>query len=265
MAKYKNQRFIEQEEQDDIEIEAAEEEIKIQAEKPVSDEEATFKKRYSDLRRHLQEKDAEYKNQISSLESKIHQLQQGVKLPKTEEELQEWSKRYPDVSAIIETLVQKRVKEGVQEVQGKLQEFDNMKKQLTFKEAYAQLLKAHPDFDNIKVSQDFRDWLSTLDDDSWIIDALKSETNWKRASEAIQYYKDTVMNKKEQKPSKDLAKEAARSVSKPSASSEISSKDFDFSESQIQRMSAVEYEKNEEKISEAMRNGRILMDLTSKR
>ena len=79
---------------------------------PANAEEASFKKRYGDLRRHAQkvsdEKDAELtkiKKQLSEATKK------QIKLPKTDEELDAWSAEYPDVARIIETIAIKKSKE----------------------------------------------------------------------------------------------------------------------------------------------------------
>ena len=74
-------------------------------EEPANAEEASFKKRYGDLRRHAQkvadEKDAELEKVKKQL---AEATKKQIKLPKTDEELEAWSAEYPDVARIIETI-----------------------------------------------------------------------------------------------------------------------------------------------------------------
>ena len=102
---------------------AAEEELKTRegskeetteevTEEPANAEEASFKKRYGDLRRHAQkvadEKDAELEKVKKQL---AEATKKQIKLPKTDEELEAWSAEYPDVARIIETIAIKNSKE----------------------------------------------------------------------------------------------------------------------------------------------------------
>ena len=55
-------------------------------------EEKTFKKRYGDLRRHSQSKEEEYKKEILKLKEQVAgTVNKEIKLPKSEEELADWS------------------------------------------------------------------------------------------------------------------------------------------------------------------------------
>ena len=75
-------------------------------------EEKTFKKRYGDLRRHVQQKEEDYKKEIIRLKEQIaDKTTKDIKLPKSEEELASWSSKYPDVAQVIETIATKKAKE----------------------------------------------------------------------------------------------------------------------------------------------------------
>lgn len=262
MAKYRNQRFVEEEKKTDELTEQFKEEAKIQNEPAPNKEEETFKKRYSDLRRHMAEKEAEWDRKFKSLEAAASNKMQ---LPKSEEELEAWKRNYPDVAAIIDTMIQKRVSDGVAQANERFSEFDKLKQELTFKEAMMKLQEAHPDFDKIRQDPKFLEWVEEQREEGrdWVFDALfNNSSDWKAAAKAITFYKDTNSlkdEKKEKTEKKD--KSAAESVRvSGERQREFKSSDFDFSETQIERMSGVEYEKYEEKIKEAMRNGRVLMD-----
>ncbi len=59
----------------------------------LSGEEKSFKKRYGDLRRHSQQQQTALQKQIDELRSQLQQsTEKQIKLPKSEEELNEWAK-----------------------------------------------------------------------------------------------------------------------------------------------------------------------------
>ena len=88
------------------------EENEPQEAEPANAEERSFKKRYGDLRRHQQSKEKEYEDRIATLEKQLNEsTKQEIKLPKSDEDIEAWSKRYPDVSAIVETIAIKKAKE----------------------------------------------------------------------------------------------------------------------------------------------------------
>ena len=61
----------------------------------LSPEEKNFKKRYGDLRRHSQKKEEEFNAKIEALEAKLNKAaKQELVLPKTDEELEAWTKEY---------------------------------------------------------------------------------------------------------------------------------------------------------------------------
>ena len=109
MAKYRRNDL-----QEDNELTYAEEMQKQQAvaetgPEPVDAEDAAFKKRYGDLRRHshqlLQQKDQE----LAQMKQQLETAARGqIKFPKTDEEIDNWSKRYPDVAKIVDSIAQKR-------------------------------------------------------------------------------------------------------------------------------------------------------------
>lgn len=266
MAKYRNPRFVEFDKETDELLKNFEEEKNLAKEEPKNDEEATFKKRYSDLRRYSQDKEKELSEQIKELRDKLNEVQTAqYKLPKTDKELEEWMNKFPDVSGLVDTLVRKRIDEKTKNTEEKLKGFDNLKEEIKFKDALASLIEAHPDFKKIQADPKFHEWVSDQVDEGrdWIADALyKNNTDWRIAAKAIQFYKDTALNKDNKDTEPVKTKEGASRVTRPQASQEISHNDYDFTESQIQKMNAKDFDKNEEKIMEAMRKGRILQDVT---
>jgi len=73
-------------------------------------EETSFKKRYGDLRRHMQSQMSGKDKEIEELRSHLSQAtQKQIKFPKSDSEVAEWVKKYPDVAKIIDSIAQRRV------------------------------------------------------------------------------------------------------------------------------------------------------------
>ena len=128
------------------------EEVK-ESEPEVTGEEKTFKKRYGDLRRHMQEKDKDVQNQINELKRQLTDAtQKEIKLPKSEEDIEAWASQYPDVAAIVETIAIKKAKEQATALEERMKTLDEMQSNVTREKAESELLKYHPDFNDIKDS-----------------------------------------------------------------------------------------------------------------
>ena len=128
-------------------------------EEPVNAEEKTFKKRYGDLRRHSQEKEKDFQKQIDELKSQLSQAaRKEMKLPRTDEDLENWAKEYPDVAAIVETIAMKKAKEQSDAINEKLKQIDELNAQNAKEKAEVELLRIHPDFADIRESDDFHQW-----------------------------------------------------------------------------------------------------------
>ena len=73
----------------------AEETEEVEAE-PTNAEEKTFKKRYSDLRRHQQKQAEEFKTELAALKSQLESAtKKEMKLPKSDEDIEQWASDYP--------------------------------------------------------------------------------------------------------------------------------------------------------------------------
>ena len=250
MAKYR--RALEPEE--DL-IEAAEEQ-QIEAQ-PLDAEEETFKKRYGDLRRHTQQLLQQKDEELSKVAAQLETAAKGqIRFPKTDEEIEQWSKKYPDVARIVDTIARKRANEALEENDKRLEGLRNLETKLSRKEAEQQLLSFHPDFADIRQDPEFHDWVALQP--TSIQDALyKNNTDAKAAARAIDLYKvDTGKRKTTNK------KSAAEVVGRTSSRAPAPTGKMRFSESQVAQMSAKEFEKFEEAIMESMQNGSFNYDMS---
>jgi hypothetical protein len=230
-------------------------------------EEKTFKKRYGDLRRHSQEKEKTYQDEIFKLKQQLTQTaSQEIHLPKSDEEINEWAKEYPDVAKIVESIATKKAKELDSTLEERMKLIAEREAQSTRAMAEAELMTMHPDFDTIRNDQEFHDWVEVQP--RWIQQALyENESDSKSAARAIDLYKVdmgiTSTPKKKADPSKDAAKAVTRgSTNTPSATK--SGQANQIRESEVAKMKPHEFEKNEEKIREAVQSGNFIYDVSGR-
>ena len=180
-------------------------------EKPKNAEEKTFKKRYGDLRRHSQEKEKQFQKQLDDLKSQLEKAtKKEIKLPKTEAEIETWAKDYPDVAAIIETIAIKKAKEQSDALEQRIKEIDELNAQTSKEKAEVELLRIHPDFAEIRESDDFHEWAD--EQPKWVQDALyENSEDARSAARAIDLYNSDRNIGKEEKS--NSSKEASKAVS----------------------------------------------------
>lgn len=224
---------------------------------PDDPEEASFKKRYGDLRRHMQNAMSQKDDELRKIKSQLEDAtRKQIRFPKTEEEIADWATRYPDVAAIIDTIAQKRALEALNIGEKKMARLQDLERRITREKAEAELMKMHPDFGEIRSDKAFHDWVALQP--KWVQAALyENDSDAKAASRAIDLYKvDT--KRKPGRPSKD----AAQAVGRSSSVAPVSAVRGKFTESQVSKMSAREYEANETAIMEAIKSGQFVYDLS---
>ena len=241
--------------------EATEETEVTEEKEPTSAEERTFKKRYGDLRRHTQEKEKEFQSQLDELKKQLNKAtKKEMKLPKSDEDITEWAKEYPDVAAIVETIAMKKAKEQSDELSDRIKQIDERDANSIKEKAEVELLRLHPDFSNIRESDDFHDWAE--DQPKWVQNALyENDNDAKSAARAIDLYKsDKGISKTEKKSNDAGAAKAVTTKSKTSVSETNNA--VTYKESDVERMSAQQYEKQADKIMEAIRSGNFVYDVS---
>jgi hypothetical protein len=239
----------------------AEETAEPEEAEPTNAEEKTFKKRYSDLRRHQQKQAEDFKKEIDVLKKQLGDAtQKEMQLPKSDEDIEEWAKEYPDVAAIVETIATKKAREQASALEERVKAIDEMQISATKEKAEVELMRMHPDFGEIRDSDDFHDWAE--EQPKWVQDALYDNDNDARAAaRAIDLYKaDKGIGKEKPKSNKDAAKSVSTKNSRSTPQKDEASSYL--KESDVQRMSAQEYEKNSDEIMEAIRSGKFVYDVS---
>jgi len=228
---------------------------------PTTAEEKTFKKRYSDLRRHQQKQAEEFKAELDAMKRQLESAtKKEMKLPKSDEDIEQWAADYPDVAAIVETIAMKKAAEQSTALEERMKVIDELQTSATKEKAEAALMQMHPDFDEIRDSDDFHNWAE--EQPKWVQDALYDNDNDARsAARAIDLYK-ADMGISKSKPTKD--KDAAKSVSTKNSRSKPQEDESStyLKESQVQKMSPQQYEKMSDEIMEAIRSGKFIYDVS---
>ena len=231
-------------------------------EEPTNAEERTFKKRYGDLRRHTQDKEKQFQKQLDDLKEQLGKAtKKEMKLPKSDEDIEAWASEYPDVAKIVETIAMKKAIEQSAELESRIQKIDEMSAEATKDKAEVELMRIHPDFNDIRDSDDFHDWAQ--EQPKWVQDALYENDNDARsAARAIDLYKSDKGIGKEVKTKSD--KSAATEVSTKNTRTKVDATEAGkkIRESAVQKMSAQQYEKQADTIMEAIRSGNFIYDVS---
>jgi len=240
------------------EVQAAPQTSEKAEEEPSDPEEKTFKKRYGDLRRHLSEKEKEWEAKLEDLRKSTTKTQ--ILPPKSDEDIAAWTKKYPDVASIVETIANKKAEEKLSQYKNKFDEYEKISYDTARQKAMNAIKASHPDFDELRKSDGFHEWAD--EQPKWVQDALyENEEDARAVIRVLDLYKvDKGMDASSRKAQ---TREAASLIS-PKGKTNV---DFDESgakiyESQVSKMDMNTYAKNEGKIMEAIRKGNFVYDLS---
>ena len=245
-----------QEEQ--AEPESVAKEQQVDAKEPETGEERTYKKRYDDIRKLQSNTAAELKAIKAQLENAKNQG--SVRPPKSDEDIQAWAEKHPDVAAIVETIAEKKAQEKFSIAEDRLREIDEMSAEANRSKSMDAIRESHSDFDDLKESDEFHDWAG--EQPKWVQDALyENQDDPRSVVRVIDLYKSDkgLDTKSRKKSSKDAASAVVtKRTTKPSQAET----DVSFTESMISKMSMKEFEKNQDAIMEAQRTGKFIYDLS---
>jgi len=232
------------------EVEASEDDASL------SGEEKSFKKRYGDIRRHMAEKEKEWTERFEKLENS-----NGTIIPpKSNEDIEEWASKYPDVAGIVETIAAKKAQELFSKADSRLQKLDEMHEATVRKTAESTIIESHSDFIKIRESDEFHNWAD--EQPKWVQDAVYENADDPHSVvRVLDLYKgDKGLTKEAKKAGK---KAAASVVSRPSKTRvDTDDSDGQIRESDVAKMSSKDFETNVDEINKAMRNGKFIYDIS---
>ena len=216
-----------------------------------------YKKRYDDLKKHYDSKLNEFKSREQELLEQAAENRPAYKAPKSPEELEKFREEYPDVYEVVETVSHLQSEEKSKDLREKLEKLQEREKELIRKDAEKRLMDKHPDFEDIRNSDDFHGWAKEQPQSiqDWV---YNNADDADLASRALDLFKkdigmDVAPKKSNSKQSK---KSAADMVSTKTTSVEPKQEKV-WTEREIASMSMAEFDKHEAEISEAMQQGRI--------
>jgi hypothetical protein len=216
-----------------------------------------YKKRYDDLKKHYDSKLNEFKSREQELLEEAANSRPSYVAPKSPEELERFREEYPDVYEVVETVSHLQSEEKSKDLREKLEKLQTREQELVRKDAEKRLIDKHPDFEDIRNSDDFHGWAKeqpkSIQD--WI---YNNADDADLASRALDLFKkdigmDVVQKKSNSKQSK---KSAADMVSTKTTSVEPKQERI-WTEREIAKMSMAQFDKHEAEISQAMQEGRI--------
>ena len=229
-------------------------------EETLSAEEKSFKKRYGDLRRHMQDKEKEWDEKFQAFEKRLEK--ESIIPPKSDEDIEEWAKEYPDVAGIVETIAAKKAQEMFSKAEARMQEFDKIQTEAERTKAESVIRKSHEDFDDLRASEEFHTWVE--EQPKWVQDALyENSDDPASVVRVIDLYKVDKGLTKTAKKAK--AKEAASTVTKRTKTQvDVEDANDAIRESEVAKMSDMEFEERSDEINKAIRSGKFVYDVSGK-
>jgi hypothetical protein len=224
-------------------------------------EEGSFKKRYGDLRRHMQQKEASFTREIDELKLKISQLDAASRqpMPKTREEFETWKSTYPDIVGFIEIIAEERTEAAKKQLQ---EELGNVKDKLSETEkekAFATLKVLVPDLESIIGSAPYKKWFA--DQPHFIQEILDTSDDPHQIAYYMNVYKATTAPAVI-KPKRDKLDALEVGTRGTGATPSVAAEKYKYTQSQIAKMSPAEFEANEADIIAARNAGKIFDDVS---
>ena len=217
-----------------------------------------YKKRYDDLKKHYDSKLNEFKSREQELLEEAANNRPTYKAPKSPEDLEQFKNEYPDVYDVVETVAHMQSETKAKVLEERLSKLQERENNLIREAAEKRLMERHPDFEDIRNSDDFHGWAKEqhASIQAWIYD---NNNDADLASRALDLFKKDlgIEPTKTKSSSKQTRKSAADMVSTKTTSVEPNQEKV-WSEREIAAMSVAEFDKYEKEISDAMQMGRIV-------
>ena len=220
-----------------------------------------YKKRYDDLKKHYDDKIAEFKQREQELLAKAQTAQPQYQPPRSQEDLEEFKSKYPELYETVETVAHLRSQDQVNALQEKLRAIEEREAEFSRREAETKLRERHPDFEDIRGDEKFHEWAKEQPEEiqRWI---YKNPDNVSLASRAIDLYKmENGININAPKP-KTSRSQSAKNSAADFVSTKTTSVDSKqpkiWTQREIAALSMDDYDKYEQEIDLAIREGRVV-------
>jgi len=217
-----------------------------------------YKKRYDDLKKHYDQKLAEFKQTEQELRAEAMQAQPAYSPPKSEEELESFKQEYPDLYNTVETVAHMQSQRQVADLEAQLQSMRQRESEVLRREAESTLKQRHPDFEDLRGDEDFHEWAKEQPEQiqDWI---YNNPDNVTLASKAIDLYKlETGKSQTQSQPRKQRPQGSAADMVSTKTTSVDSKQPKIWTEREIAAMSLDQFDRYEDEIKQAMMEGRVV-------
>jgi FtsZ-binding cell division protein ZapB len=222
-----------------------------------------YKKRYDDLKKHYDNRVSQFKQREGELLAETRAAQPQYKAPKSFEDLEKFREEYPDLYETVETVAHLQSERQVEELKGQLSAIQQREADIMRREAETELRIRHPDFEDIRGDDSFREWAKGQPEEiqEWI---FRNPDNVELASKAIDLYKlengfDTSQPRRQSRQSQQPKKgSAADLVSTKTTTVGAAQSPRIWTEREISAMSLDEFDALEEEINQAVTEGRVV-------
>ena len=247
------------------EEEESDQQEKPKAQKAKPYKKPNYKKRYDDLKKHYDSKLNEFRGREQELIQEATASRPEYKAPKTLEELEQFKAQYPDVYDVVETVSHLQSEAKTEELKSQLSVLQERESAALRREAESDLLNKHPDFADIRDSDDFHVWAKELPEDiqAWV---YNNPHNVGLASRAIDLFKQDMgligagsQNKQTRKKSnKSSNSKAADMVSTKTTTVDTNTgQPKIWTQEEIAALPMDEFDRLESEIDLAMDEGRV--------
>ena len=247
------------------EEEESDQQEKPKAQKAKPYKKPNYKKRYDDLKKHYDSKLNEFRGREQELINEATASRPEYKAPKTLEELEQFKAQYPDVYDVVETVSHLQSEAKTEELKSQLSVLQERESAALRREAESDLLNKHPDFADIRDSDDFHDWAKEQPEDiqAWV---YNNPHNVGLASRAIDLFKQDMgligagsQNKQTRKKSnKSSNSKAADMVSTKTTTVDTNTgQPKIWTQEEIAALPMDEFDRLESEIDLAMDEGRV--------
>jgi len=201
------------------------------------------------------------KQRVSELETQLQQVQPKYEAPKSDEELQQFREANPDLYDTVESVAHNIASDQLNSLQPRLSAIEQREQELAIREAEQAMKEVHPDYEDIKGSDDFHAWAE--DQPTQVQDwVYRNPDDVALASKAINLYKmetgkGQISTKRRSNPQRQSAETAADMVSTKTTNVEPRQAKI-WTETEIEKMSLDQFDSYEDEIRLAQAEGRIL-------
>ena len=218
-----------------------------------------YKKRYDDLKTHYDSKLNEFKSREQELLEEAAENRPSYVAPKSPEDLEKFREQYPDVYEVVETVAHMQSSERTKSLEERLAALQERETELVTQQANERLLQNHPDFEDIKNSDEFHGWAKAQPQSiqDWI---YKNANDGDLASRALDLYKRDmgIDASKAKKPTSTKSKKSAADMVSTKTTSVEPKQDKIWTEREIAKMSIDEFDRFEDEIGKAIHDGRVV-------